>query len=163
MRADPDQARFWRWFEQNGDRLRTAVFGPQKAARDSALAELGEAVQEVTPGLILEFDGPAEARPRRLIVSADGKPEHVEAVKDLVTSAPALSGWQVVAFRPRMVIDTMAIELPGERVDPADVWFRVSEEEGLAVTLFVRGLTRANQQMRGLGASLIAQHAVGER
>src|SRR5262245_60068648 len=117
MRPDPDQARFWEWFEQNGDRLRTAVFGPQQTARDAALAELGNAIAAVTPGLILEFDGPADARPRRLIVSADGKPEHVEAVKDLVASAPVLPGWQVVAFRPRMVIDDMAIELPGERVD----------------------------------------------
>src|SRR5436189_71206 len=36
-------------------------------------------------------------------------------------------------------------------------------EVGPDLTLRVRGLTPANERLRGLGASLLAQHAVGER
>jgi hypothetical protein len=164
MRPSPGHTQFWRWFDENKDRLRADVYGATPAIRDRALSELEDAVGKAQSGVRLELDGPAEAQPRRLIVSADGKPEHVDAVKELAASAPAMAGWEVVAFRPRLATDDLAIELQGERVAPDDVWFEVAEgADGLAVTLHVRGLTRANERLRGLGASLLAEHSVGER
>jgi hypothetical protein len=163
MQPSAAHARFWRWFDENKDRLWADVYGPDPAARDRAMSEVG-VVREAQPGVVLEFGGPAQARPRTLIVSADGKPEHVDDVKELVASAPAMAGWKVVAFRPRMKTDDMAIELQGERVGPDDVWFDIAEgADGLALMLYVRGLTKANEQLRGLGASLLAEHSVGER
>jgi hypothetical protein len=62
------------------------------------------------------------------------------------------------------IADSLEIVLEGERVGPADIWFRVAEDEyGLELTLYVRGLNEQNQHLRGLGASLLAEHAVGER
>src|SRR5262249_51371540 len=56
------------------------------------------------------------------------------------------------------------IVIQDEKVGPDDVWFRAAEgDDGLDLTLHVRGLTAANERLRGLGASLLAQHAVGER
>lgn len=164
MKPSTAHSRFWRWFDENKDRLRADVYGPEPAARDRAMSELGDAVREAQPGVVLEFDGLAEAQPRILTVSADGKHENVDAVKELVASALAFAGWKVVAFRSRMVTDGMAIELQGERVTPDDVWFDVADcPDGLALNLYVRGLTRANERLRGLGASLLAEHSVGER
>ncbi len=167
MQPGSARSRFWQWFQANGERLRAVVYGPEEAEREAASAELREAVEAAEPaepGLVLEFGGPLELKPRQLIVSADGKPERVDAVKDFVASAPALPGWQLVAFRPRMDTDGFVIDLQGERVGPDDVWFRVADgDAGLALTLYVRGLTRANERTRGLGASLLAEHTVGER
>jgi hypothetical protein len=57
----------------------------------------------------------------------------------------------------------MEIAFAGERVGADDVWFRVSESpDGLDLILYVRGLTEANKVPRGRGASLLAEHAVGE-
>src|SRR5262249_17496447 len=96
---------------------------------------------------------------------ADGRPQRVDLVKDFVASAPALPGWSVVPFRPRMPIgDSLEIALGGETVGPEDIWFQVAgDDDGLNLTLHVRGLAPANERLRGLGASLLAEHAVGER
>jgi hypothetical protein len=156
---------FWQWFRKNGDRLKPLLYGDDEAARDKASNELRDAVNKVAPGLVLEIAGSEEGEPFQLVVSADGKPEHADAVKDFVDSAPALPGWEVVAFRPRMVLsEDVEIALEDERVSTEDIWFRVTEDEdGLSLTLHVHGLNRNNEKLRGLGASLLAQHAVGER
>jgi hypothetical protein len=163
----PDQARerFWQWFVANADRLRAAMYGPDDAAREEASAEMRDAVEEVAPGLILEFGRPPGDGPGQLVVSADGRPERVDPVKEFVASAPGLPGWEVVAFRPRMPVgESIEIVLQGERVGPEDIWFRVAPaDDGLDLTLHVRGLTSENERLRGLGALLLAQHAVGER
>lgn len=165
MQPASPHIRFWQWFKNNGERLRTTMYGTDEAARDNAAAELREAIESVEEGLVLEFGTGDEGQPNPLIVSADGKPDKVDAVKDFVASAPALPGWTVVAFRPRMDLgEDVEIALEGERVGPEDIFFRVEEgDDGLDLTLYVRGLTPANQRLRGLGASLLAEHAVGER
>jgi hypothetical protein len=165
MQPDTARARFWQWFRNNGDRLQVAMYGRDDGAREAAAGELREAVHAVQPGLVLELARGEEGEPRQLIVSADGRPERVDAVKDFVAAAPALPGWEVVAFRPRMPVgESLAIELQGERVGPEDISFRVTPtDDGLDLTLHVRGLTAANERLRGLGASLLAEHAVGER
>lgn len=153
---------FWDWFAANGDRLRGMVFstGPE---RDAAFAEMREAVASVEEGLILEFDGGREGA-GRLIVSADGRPDLADAVKDLVEAAQAPGDWEVVAFRPRLEnIGDMAIEVAGQAVGTEDVWYDVHEDDhGLAVTLYVRGLTGENHEALGTAASLLMAHAVGE-
>src|SRR4051812_24449432 len=59
--------------------------------------------------------------------------------------------------------DGVEIGIGGERVGPADLRFAAEEgEDGLDVTLHVRGLTKANGGVRGRGALLVAEHAVGE-
>jgi hypothetical protein len=165
MRPSPEHTRFWQWFRDHGDRLRTAMYSGDVASRDAATDELREAAQPVAPELVLEVARGGEGQPHTLVVSADGRPERVDAVKDFVDSAPTLPGWKVVAFRSRMEIgDHLEIALEGERVGAEDIWFRVAEDEGgLDLTLHVRGLTPANENLRGLGASLLAEHAVGER
>jgi hypothetical protein len=164
MQTATAHAHFWDWFRGNGDRLRDMMYGRDEAAREAASAELREAVEEVQPGLILEFGPTPDAGPRPLIVSADGRPERVDPVKDFVASAPELPGWEVVAFRRRLPIgDSLEIVLGGETVGPGDIWFQVSgDDDGLNLTLHVRGLTPKNERLRGLGASLLAEHAVGE-
>lgn len=164
MHPPSAQDQFWQWFQANGDRLRAAMYGEDDAARQDASEELREAVAVVEPGFILEFGADVDGV-RELIVSADGQPERVDPVKEFVDAAPALRGWSVIAFRPRMDIgDSIAIRLEGESVSPEDVWFQLADgDEWLRLTLYVRGLNAANERLRGLGASLLAEHAMGER
>src|SRR5262245_30851974 len=163
--ASSPHARFWRWFQANGHRLRAMMYGRDHDAREEASEELREAVAHLKPGLVLEFGPTPTEELRDLIVSADGRRERVDFIKDFVASAPELPGWNVVAFRPRMPInEDIAIRLEDQEVGPDDLWFRIAEDDdGLALTLHVRGLTPENERLRGLGAALLAEHSVGER
>jgi hypothetical protein len=165
MQPSAPNAEFWQWFRANDDRLKAAMYGEDADAREAASAELREAVNTVAPELILEFGQGGEGEPDQLVVSADGRPERVDAVKDFVASAPAIPGWEVVAFRPRMEIGgEVEIVIQGERIAPADVWFSIEDDGGgLGLKLYVRDLTDKNSKMRGLGATLLAEHAMGER
>jgi hypothetical protein len=164
MKPTSDQALFWQWFDINGNRLLAAACGDDLQAREAAMGELAAASAAAAPGLVLEMCRGREGKAHELIVSVDGKWELVDAAKEFVDAAPALDGWNVVAFRPREIMSSMVITLAGERVGADDVWFRVSEGSyGLDVILYVRGLTKANRDRRGLAASLLAEHAVGER
>ncbi len=165
MHPTAAQTAFWDWFKLNGARLAEVIYGPDEARRDAAMMEVREATEKVEEGIIAEFAQSKEGKPRQFIISADGRPERVDPVKDLVDAAPAMPGWEVVAFRQRMPIgESLEIAIENERVGPGDIWFRVSDhDDGLTLTLHVRGLTAANEKLRGLGASLLAEHAVGER
>lgn len=165
MTADPALDQFWPWFRAHGDRVRAALFSGDVAARDAAVAELRDAVAEVEPNLTLEIGPDHPDGTHALVVSADGRPERVDLVKDFVAVAPPVEGWTITAFRPRMQFDEdIEIVLEDERVNTEDIWFRIDpNEDGLALTLLVRGLNEDNQRLRGLGASLMAQHAIGER
>src|SRR5262245_51716489 len=157
--------RFWSWFQANGDRLIKTMYGRQADARQEAMDELTEAFEEIQPGgLVIELASPKE-KVKQFVVSADGRPERVDLVKEFVATAPELDGWEVVAFRPRMAIhDSLAISIQGEEISPQDVWFEVAGGEGgLALKLYVRGLNDDNSNIRGLGASLLVEHALGER
>jgi hypothetical protein len=157
---------FWRWFGSNAGRIQQAIYSKDEERRDEAIAELRDASEEAAPGLVLEVArGDLPGREHTLVVSADGRPERADDVKEFVASAPELPGWEVVAFRPRMPIaDGIEIVLEDEHVGPEDIWFRVEPDEfGLNLTLHVRGLTPQNERMRGLGGHLLAQHAIGER
>jgi hypothetical protein len=165
MKPTADQARFWQWFEENSNRLQAAACGDDQHAREAAMRELAEASEEAASGLVLEMCPGGDGEAHELIVSVDGEWELVDAAKDFADAAPALAGWNVVAFRPRdEITGSMEIALAGERVGADDVWFRVGESsDGLDLILYVRGLTKANREPRGLAAVLLAEHAVGER
>src|SRR5262245_51644199 len=98
MEPTSAQVQFWHWFKSNGNRLRAIMYGKDHSAREAASAEMIEAAELVQPGIIVEFGPVPEGQPLQLIVSAQGRPELVDAVKDLVASAPPLPGWSVVAF-----------------------------------------------------------------
>jgi hypothetical protein len=163
MKPSPAHVRFWNWFKDNGDRLAELICGSDQDAREEAMNELSAAAREAEDGLVLEMAAADEGGVRTLVVSADGKYQLVDAVKDFVAAAPRVPGWRVVAFRSRDDVSSFEIALADQRLSAADVWFDVRESEnGLSVTLYVRGLTPQNRKMRGLGATLLAQHAVGE-
>lgn len=160
MPATPEQARFWQWFATHRERLRAAVESSDGDARETAMRELADAGEAAAPGVTLEIT----AAPR-LIVSADGHPELVDDVKEFVASAPALSGWHVVAFRPREhLVADMEIAVADQRVTADDIWFRLLDgDDGFDLILHIRGLTEENAELRSLAAFLLAQHAAGER
>lgn len=149
-----DFSPFWSWFREHGDAIVARIYGDSEAERHQAMGELNEHAGDLT---VEVTDGERKA----LVISADGDHQKVDTVKDMVASAPDLSGWDVLAFRPRMT--GISIGIGGESLSEDDIRFRTQRgPHGVKLTLWVKGLNAANEQPRGFGAMLLAQHAIGE-
>lgn len=158
-----DPATFWQWFADNGERIFTSLIGKDDQAREIASEEMTAALASVAEGVTFVFGNKPDGV-REFVLSADGKTQFADAVKELAASAPELPGWTVVAFRPRMAIaESLVLRIRDEDVGPDDVWFAVQEaEDGLALTFHVRGLLPDNEELRAMGAMLLMDHALGE-
>lgn len=149
---------FWEWFQAN-----EADF-PSTAEFDAAYGdELADRLATIKPGLVYEISIPDEGE-RTLIISADGMKELIPFVRDLVDSAPNLSGWRIIAFRPRMD-DYARFGLGfGERsFDPKELWCW-SRVEGGNFDLIIYHPNYSDEDRNVLvnGAYILLDMALGE-
>ena len=100
---------FWDWFQANDERLYNFE-RDQEPTFDLLQTEL----QKVDKNLTFEF-GPVENGRREFIISAGGIREAFPKVESLYATAPVLSRWEVVKYRPRH--EPMDIALVDLRVD----------------------------------------------
>jgi hypothetical protein len=150
------EERFWQWFEQNSSRL--FAF---ETDRDHVFRELTAALHKVHEGLTFEF-GPVQAGKREFIISADGIRDRFPAVQNLAATAPPMSQWTVIPFRPPKDISNV-IEYDGHRVGPEDVWFRSeADDDRIGLTLYVRGLTEENKRSLCGATFILLDSALGE-
>jgi hypothetical protein len=93
---------FWRWFQQNAKAISAEMRSIHTSRGDpEPLMDLiHNALRRVDDGLVFEM-GTAADKVDELIVSADGILEKFPAVTSLVSAAPAIDGWRILAFRQR--------------------------------------------------------------
>lgn len=117
MSMGRSEATFWTWFSQNADRFRS-VEVPEK---EDLLDEIQAALHRFHPELFFEVGGAPEG-PRELVITAEGKVPLFPVVEQLVSAAPVVPGWQIVAFKQpggfKFVLDYSGFEL-----NPASCWF----------------------------------------
>src|SRR4051812_44407217 len=130
---DPD-ARFWKWFGENQERL----LGWQSDPHGMAEAVI-KPLRKVDERLTFEF-GPIVNGVGEFIVSADGNRHLFPVVERLVRAAPPLPRWRITAFRPRRPLRAMRI---GERtVHPEDVRFiAYADSPHVGIVLLITGWT----------------------
>lgn len=115
---------FWVWFRQHSSLL------AQLSQKDNStfaywLSELHARLRVYSHQyLYAEMDWPAGGGVCRLIISAGGALSHFPQVEGLVKRAPALPGWQVVAFQPPQSSVAVIRQRFGDTgIDPHDLWF----------------------------------------
>lgn len=87
---------FWKWFQAN-----EADFPPTSEFDAAYGDELSGRLAAIKSGLVYEVAILDDAE-NELIISGDGIKELIPFVQDVVDSAPAIDGWKIIAFRPRM-------------------------------------------------------------
>lgn len=115
-------AEFWAWFAANAAPLTAKLEEMRQSGSEDFNAGIeqlgalrdavGERLERIEGGLGAEFrnvdEGPA------LIITARGDPNRMAVVRDLVARAPAIPGWQIIAFQPPSpVIFGVEFEVPG--------------------------------------------------
>lgn len=147
---------FWSLFRERATDLARA-----ESADDAVYDELLEKLQEIEPGLYLEFSA---GRPEcELIVTADGDQELFPVARAAVAQAPRVDGWSVQALKPRLGMPvTAAWEGFGVKIDEVVFEPLQTDDSGLGLRLYVPRLEPADVQA-ARGALLKAlDHALGE-
>ncbi len=152
------QQDFWAWFQANRD------FLTQYAANTAAVTgAVGNRLQNVDRGLTFEM-GRAPDGVYEFIVSADGIRDVFPEVRRLVKAAPEIENWRIIAFRPRRP-DALELNLEyaGIEVSGGDLWYSLAAEGGqLALTLFVKSLTRSNHDVMADAGFIMLDQVLGE-
>jgi len=109
---------FWSWFKTNASRF--AGLGGED--EDDLLDEFERALHLFHPELYFEIGGRPEG-PRELVITADGDRSLFPLVEELVAAAPAVPGWEVIAFKQAGGFEC-TVNYQGLTLDPAACWFR---------------------------------------
>ncbi|HNN76080.1 MAG TPA: hypothetical protein PKN93_15600 [Leptospiraceae bacterium] len=133
LSADP-KTRFWNWFRKRSQEY----LALDESNRDRLFDQLAPQLRTVHPNLTFEFGPPSTNGPRDLIISADGIQEAFPAVRDLVSVAPYLPGWKVIAFRqPHPGLE---IHYNSARIRPGETLFTsMKHGDKVDVILYVKG------------------------
>jgi hypothetical protein len=152
--ASPENE-FWNWFEKNENRLFTF-----ETDRDRVFDEIAGKMKNVHESVTFEF-GPVVDGKREFVISADGIKDAFPAVEKLYESAPKLSRWKFIKFRPRRV--PMDINYGGVKVKKADVFCTVEPDGNKAgVTVYIRGYQDRLKNQYTAIAFLMLDQALGE-
>lgn len=149
------ESSFWAWFEKNQD----MIFDFEKA-QDRTFGKLKTAMSKVHPDLTFEF-GPVVNGTREFVISADGLRDAFEAVESLHASAPVLSGWTFIKFRPRR--SAMPIQIGDLKLEPSDLEVAVeSDGDKGGLTIFVKGYDESRKDLFTHATFIMLDQAIGE-
>lgn len=89
---------FWKWFEANNTAY-LFLGEMDEEIKQRHLNELVAQLHEFSPDLYFEIGGVPD-NDQELIITAEGKTDHFEAVRILINAAPAIKHWKFIAFVP---------------------------------------------------------------
>jgi len=155
---DTEEAAFWKWFTKNQSR-----FEHFERDQEKLMDELGAALAVYKKGLVFEVGAQKEGS-RDFVISADGIGDLFPAVSKLAASAPKLTGWKIVAFRPRMGdYSRFSLEYGGRKFDPKDIWFYSRIKEGNFDVIFYHPSYRdEDRNLIISGSYILLDMALGE-
>lgn len=117
-----NDAAFWNWFSENADAANRLNRALQKGGDPEELVRpLFNALQRYDGGLSL-LVGSTDSGESELVISAEGIVASFPVVTRLVAAAPAISGWRITAFKPRMQGSTQ-ISINGQTVGAETVTY----------------------------------------
>ncbi len=158
-KGDPVE-KFWTWFKENEKRLRKFEEGP-----DRYLNEVLAQARKIQPGLAIEFEPPTNGL-INMTVSADGNRELFPLVKNIVDKAPAVEGWNFIAFRQRMgpeLVKEMKLKAEDQELDPGKMkFFPILNEGSLDLIIFTKDVTEENDNQIAYGGLLLLDNILGE-
>ena len=87
---------FWEWFQSPDGRKALSELWTESQTSGEAANRIGRRLKKVAPGLSWGAQG---GEPSRFEVSASGIAKFAPIVREVVERAPAMNGWEVVAFK----------------------------------------------------------------
>jgi hypothetical protein len=111
---------FWNWFIENKEKYEAIHINDTQSKQD-LIGDFLETLHSYCEGLFFKMGG-QPGQKMELIITAEGNQEYFEKVEELVSSAPDLDDWIIVAFKPPMDGDFI-IEYEGLELDSSEIYF----------------------------------------
>ncbi|MBR5028840.1 MAG: hypothetical protein IKX51_06440 [Bacteroidales bacterium] len=92
-----DTTIFWKWFEDNNERL-TMLSEYDEKAQEQLLDEMQKQLEKYCPALSFEMSEPTNDG-RRVVFTAEGDIDYFEPLLKLTDEAPDLDWWEFVPFK----------------------------------------------------------------
>lgn len=124
---------FWKWFVANESRIRA------EAGNRSIVMGIAKELARVHPDLVFEYGMTSPGGDWIFEVSADGVPDRIPAVQRMVSKAPKIPGWRIVAFRQPVDLAGISLEVEGTRLELASITCQLArtEDQRLAILLHI--------------------------
>jgi hypothetical protein len=156
---------FWEWFEKNNTKYFFLNQISSNQEKEKLLDEFLIKLHEYCDKLFFQIGGyPDDVQD--LIISAEGNVDYFSEVECLVSFAPQLKHWNIIAFKPP--VDTnFVIDLNGVTVDPTKTWFLPLENKKnpklLGIRLFIETYSKAQNEDFLNAAYLALDSLLGEK
>ena len=127
--------KFWVWFKKNEKTFKEFQKNP-----DTVLTHILDAAMEINPGLAIELEPPVKGI-INFTFSANGDPELLSVVHEIIKRAPKIKGWNFIELTQQLSLDiikTKIIEIDKKKFDPNTLKFK-SFEEGDKIELIIYG------------------------
>jgi hypothetical protein len=154
---------FWTWFSANQNRFREFKDDPNKS--DIYLNEILAEGRKIKEGLAFELEPPNDGV-INLTISADGDKELFSTVQEIVSKAPKIEGWKILAFRqriPEAQVKDMILKTGNHTLDPTKMkFFPLISGDTLDVVVYVDNVTDENRNEVAYGCLTLLDNILGE-
>jgi hypothetical protein len=121
------EAIFWEWFKANNSKYFYLNQITDATKKEELLNLVLEKLHEYCDKLYFEIGGfPNE--PQELIISAEGNRSYFNKVEELVSKAPKINDWQIIAHKPAIGTNFIT-EYEGIKLNPLEIWFLPLDNE----------------------------------
>jgi hypothetical protein len=147
---------FWQWFDEN----KFHYMDPEDEW-DGELDLLQEKVESIDPGLSVEITSDMESF-FELTISANGEIGKFPMVRETVSKAPKIEGWEIVAFKQPIGV--------GFTINEEDFQFKTSEmyfypyylDDYLDIVIYTDNLEKVDEDMKIYYGYKILMEVIGE-
>src|SRR6185369_6906719 len=149
-------SQFWAWFET----YQGGIDG-ETPWQDEHLDDILERISTIEPGLAVEL-GVREDGVKEMTISPDGVRERFSIVEQIVSLAPSMAGWEVIAFRQPIGTD-FSLRCGDLELAPSELYFAPLEEDGV-LDIIVYGQGFADQDRNDLNyhGLIMIDNLIGE-
>jgi hypothetical protein len=159
------EEQFWGWFKINNSKYFFLNQVIDLESKEKLLSEFLDQLHAYCDKLFFEIGGiPNE--PQELIISAEGDKAYFDKVERLVSKAPKINDWQIIAFKPPMGFDFIT-EYEGVKLEVNGIWFLPLESENepkaLGVKLFFSNYSSKKEGSFIGGSYQILDAILGEK
>jgi hypothetical protein len=156
---------FWDWFGANQAKFLFST-SVEEAERDRMMEEFGTELHKYHPHLFFLMGGHPDHQDVELIITAEGISEYFPFVEELVSHAPQLKGWKIIAFKPPLG-KGLNVEIGGVVFDPSKtIFIPLHNEEapdGVGINICYPDYSEEQRNLFLQGTYIMLDTLLGER